>query len=68
MFPRKETMAIIFVVYMTVWKTFFALYMINNMHHAEKTPWLTFGVLFYQVGHKGRDFKHSLLIYPQKEK
>ena len=39
-------MAIIFVVYMTVWKTFFALYMINNMHHAEKTPWLTFGVLF----------------------
>ena len=41
------------------------------LHHAEKIPMVDSQCSFlsgWTKGHKGRDFKHSLLIYPQKEK
>ena len=37
---------VIFVVYMTVWKTFFTLYCIM----LRRLQWLTHGALSYQVG------------------
>ena len=78
-FPRKKTM-VIFVVYITCWKTLFNLHCIElrrlTVHFLS--GWTYF--LFYlfathnkihnkqELCHKSRDFKHSLLIYSQKEK